>query len=519
MLGAPVKLVTADGSFDCLSNPSEQEAMTSHLHLCEVLAALEVLTPEGCLIVKMFTMFEASTICLLFLLCCCFENVSVYKPITSKLGNSEVYVVCMGYYGRTNAAISKHLDVLMSSYSSESSIKVMFSQSDLPESFVRLVTECAGQFKSHQVAAIERNVHLYRFKGPRDVLLCNYLQNLVLQVFIKNNEPLGEILECDNIISGGIDWDPFIHPETNKNNKWMFNYSKICGTDNNKLIYVQDQLLHYLRLYQKFEKQRSNLYFYGVVEVLHALRITKGVPFAVVNTTRFCYQKLLNLYIGFVALSQKLNLAPVKYDNCNDDDGRVIFIKDNEECDKIIVNTETAPLIDSLLKFYPNSNILVQEYPSHQSAPSSSCVLLEKLYNLLFTKSLPENSTIYLVNFSLFSRLQNGLFVTLSSCFKYVELHDCIQHFMSTSEGCVYTRGFFPPVIMLQGLQLSKSTIVIDRLHDAGFTVGAPSKGVMEVIDVHTLVGLKSHSLVCRYNAQLSLMWTAMVAARVKEAS
>ena len=43
---------------------------------------------------KMFTMFETETICSMVFLNSCFDNLDVFKPATSKEGNSEVYVIC-----------------------------------------------------------------------------------------------------------------------------------------------------------------------------------------------------------------------------------------------------------------------------------------------------------------------------------------------------------------------------------------------------------------------------------------
>uniref|UniRef100_A0AAV2LNX6 Cap-specific mRNA (nucleoside-2'-O-)-methyltransferase 2 n=1 Tax=Knipowitschia caucasica TaxID=637954 RepID=A0AAV2LNX6_KNICA len=85
-----VDLVTADGSFDCQENPDEQEALVASLHYCEVTAALLLLSPGGSFVLKMFTHYEHSSVCLLYLLNCCFRNVNVFKPATSKAGNSEV---------------------------------------------------------------------------------------------------------------------------------------------------------------------------------------------------------------------------------------------------------------------------------------------------------------------------------------------------------------------------------------------------------------------------------------------
>lgn len=47
----------------------------------------------------MFTVFECNSLCRMYLLCCAFESIHIKKPVTSKEGNSEVYVVCCGYRG------------------------------------------------------------------------------------------------------------------------------------------------------------------------------------------------------------------------------------------------------------------------------------------------------------------------------------------------------------------------------------------------------------------------------------
>lgn len=59
----------------------------------------------------MFTFFECDTVCLLTLLAAAFQDVIVEKPATSKEGNSEVYVVCRKYKGRS--AIAPCLDRLL----------------------------------------------------------------------------------------------------------------------------------------------------------------------------------------------------------------------------------------------------------------------------------------------------------------------------------------------------------------------------------------------------------------------
>lgn len=74
-----------------------QEMSTASLHYCEMVTALGVLAPGGSFILKAFTLFEHPTICALYLMGALFQQVHVYKPATSKPGNSETYIIGKGF--------------------------------------------------------------------------------------------------------------------------------------------------------------------------------------------------------------------------------------------------------------------------------------------------------------------------------------------------------------------------------------------------------------------------------------
>ncbi|GIX70540.1 cap-specific mRNA [Caerostris extrusa] len=108
-------LVTADGSIDCTDDPSEQETIVSELQFAEMIVALHNLSHGGSFVLKKFTFFESISICKMYFLNCIFKEIHVFKPCTSKSGNSEVYVICLGYDGIVK--LDSYLEKLNQNYS------------------------------------------------------------------------------------------------------------------------------------------------------------------------------------------------------------------------------------------------------------------------------------------------------------------------------------------------------------------------------------------------------------------
>ena len=74
-----------------------QEMSTASLHFCEMVTALGALAEGGSFLLKAFTLFEHPTVCALYLMGCLFQEVHVFKPATSKPGNSETYIIAKGF--------------------------------------------------------------------------------------------------------------------------------------------------------------------------------------------------------------------------------------------------------------------------------------------------------------------------------------------------------------------------------------------------------------------------------------
>ncbi|KAG8182338.1 hypothetical protein JTE90_028182 [Oedothorax gibbosus] len=151
-------LVTADGSVNCLEDPAEQETKVAPLHFAEMLVALSNLAIGGSFVLKKFTFFECETICKMYFLNCVFKEVHVFKPFTSKHGNSEVYVVCLGYQGAES--LEAYFENFSEAYNSKKD-RALFPLPSIPESFISQLVKCSNYFIDLQKNAIIENIQLF----------------------------------------------------------------------------------------------------------------------------------------------------------------------------------------------------------------------------------------------------------------------------------------------------------------------------------------------------------------------
>ncbi|XP_037371984.1 cap-specific mRNA (nucleoside-2'-O-)-methyltransferase 2 [Talpa occidentalis] len=178
-----IHLITADGSFDCQGNPGEQEALVSSLHYCEAVTALMTLGNGGSFVLKMFTLFEHCSINLMYLLNCSFEQVHVFKPATSKAGNSEVYVVCLHYKGRE--AIYPLLSKMVLNFGTDMTRKALFPHHVIPKSFLKKHEECCVFFHKYQLQTISENIRLFECMGKEEQAKLNNLRDCAVQHFMQ----------------------------------------------------------------------------------------------------------------------------------------------------------------------------------------------------------------------------------------------------------------------------------------------------------------------------------------------
>jgi len=113
-----MNIITADGGFDFSVDFNNQENMATQLILCEVFYALAMQKQGGTFILKIFDVFHKPTVDILYLLCYYYNSVSIMKPHTSRIANSEKYVVCQGFKIADSSKIVEQFSELFESLSS-----------------------------------------------------------------------------------------------------------------------------------------------------------------------------------------------------------------------------------------------------------------------------------------------------------------------------------------------------------------------------------------------------------------
>ena len=92
-------IATSDAGIDVSGDYANQECATALLNYGQIVAAILGLAPGGHMVTKQYTFNRPFTRSLLALVAYLFEEAYVVKPVTSRPGNSEVYIVGKGFLG------------------------------------------------------------------------------------------------------------------------------------------------------------------------------------------------------------------------------------------------------------------------------------------------------------------------------------------------------------------------------------------------------------------------------------
>lgn len=150
---------TGDGGFDFSKDYENQEKSVYPLLLASALIGLQVLAPEGTLILKLFDVYSSTTHVFLRLVTLCFKEWCLYKPATSRPCNSERYLLCRGFR-KAYPQILSALTQLQTQWSQQSlypQVDYFFQLSPAEKAYLESHIE---GFRKRQVENLEKTIAL-----------------------------------------------------------------------------------------------------------------------------------------------------------------------------------------------------------------------------------------------------------------------------------------------------------------------------------------------------------------------
>lgn len=105
-------IITGDGGFDFSIDFNLQEESAQKLIFSQLIIGFAMLKKGGTFICKFFDTFTSLTKEFIFLLNIFYEEVIIYKPYTSRLANSERYIICQNYKGIDTLYLYELIEVL-----------------------------------------------------------------------------------------------------------------------------------------------------------------------------------------------------------------------------------------------------------------------------------------------------------------------------------------------------------------------------------------------------------------------
>jgi|TARA_Y100000992_G_C21272017_1_gene497485 23S rRNA U2552 (ribose-2'-O)-methylase RlmE/FtsJ len=138
--GNSMDIITGDGGFDFSIDFNDQETTSTRLLFSQICFALSLQKKGGSFILKCFDCFNRSTIDLMYILFMFYDNCYVTKPLTSRIANSERYIVCLNFkYSDTSHLLSRWESMYMQ-FDADVCVNG-FIKGDLPYYFVNKVEE------------------------------------------------------------------------------------------------------------------------------------------------------------------------------------------------------------------------------------------------------------------------------------------------------------------------------------------------------------------------------------------
>jgi len=163
-------LITADGGFDFSVDFNNQEIHITKLLFAQMCYAIILQKKGGSFILKTFDCFMQHSIDIMYILSSFYEKVYITKPNTSRIGNSEKYIVCKGFIHNNNATFFQHIYNAFEKMLSSNLYVNRFINISIPYYFLTKMEEYNAIFGQQQIENIYFTISLINNKNQDETI-------------------------------------------------------------------------------------------------------------------------------------------------------------------------------------------------------------------------------------------------------------------------------------------------------------------------------------------------------------
>ena len=166
-----IDYITADGGFDFSNDFNNQEFVSTKLIITQIIYAIVIQKPRGHFILKIFDIFTKSTVNILYLLSNLYQNVYIYKPCTSRIANSEKYIICKNFNNIDINLVHKFIDNFDYIINNITDID-LFKNTIIPKYYINKLEETNAIYGQQQIENISLTLNI--INNLNDINSANY---------------------------------------------------------------------------------------------------------------------------------------------------------------------------------------------------------------------------------------------------------------------------------------------------------------------------------------------------------
>ncbi len=192
-------LITGDGGFDFSIDFNKQEGLSLKLIFAQIVYAIALQKKDGIFILKIFDVFTNSTIDLIYLLSSLYEKCYIVKPFTSRIANSEKYLVCKGFKLNCTFNLVKKFATILSQ--TDETIQInRFLNINISYLYINKIEDINAILGQQQLENILSTLNLLdNCKNDKlEIIKKNNIQKCI-QWCIKNKMPYNKNINCLNV--------------------------------------------------------------------------------------------------------------------------------------------------------------------------------------------------------------------------------------------------------------------------------------------------------------------------------